>query len=338
MAGTTFWGRRTNKLARDSELGVTYPFSQLSTLQPEQYNTWISNLECPITDNGHDPYNEDTLLKFNCDPDYLPEAAKYFKVFSLGTNHVDNWDQAGIDTTKQNLKANNIQYFGSTKYDDGQTNCNIIVIPTDVTYSNGEKKTFSIPFGFCSAHGVFGVPTADVIANIENYAKIVPTIAMPHMGAEYKAEADDIRTNLYHSMIDVGAEMVVADHPHWIQNTESYQGKLIAYSLGNFMFDQLFNTEVSRGAALDATMTFANDEDIKNLEAWNELGQTCQQKDGDCLAEIQAANLKKPELTWKFDMHGTTSANDCITRLASDAEQQDILNRLQWQNTLSGLK
>lgn len=338
MAGTTFWGRRTNKLARASQLGVAYPFSQLNTLHPEQYNSWITNLECPVTDNGHDSYNEDTLLKFNCDPDYLPEAAKYFKVFSLGTNHVDNWGPEGIETTKQNLKKNNIQYFGSTEYTDGKNNCSMIVIPTNVTYDNGEKKTLSIPIGFCSAHGVFGIPTEEVRANIAAYAKIVPTIVMPHMGAEYKAEADDIRTALFHGMIDSGAEMVIADHPHWIQNTESYQGKLIAYSLGNFMFDQTFNAEVSRGAALDATMSFQNSEDIKNLEAWDVLGKTCLENNGNCIEKIKTANLKKPELTWKFNMFGTTSANDCITRLASEAEQQDILKRLNWQATAANLK
>ena len=338
MAGTTFWGRRTNNLARKSELGVAYPFSQLSTLKPEDYNSWITNLECPITDNGHDPYNEDTLLKFNCDPDYLPEASKYFKVFSLGTNHVDNWDEVGIETTKQNLKQYGIQYFGSTKYDDGENNCSVIVIPTDVTYSDGEKKSFSIPFGFCSAHGVFGIPTVEVRANIESYAKIIPTIVMPHMGAEYKDSADDIRTALYHEMIDLGAEMVVADHPHWIQNTEAYNGKLIAYSLGNFMFDQTFNEEVSRGAALDATVTIENPDDIKNLEAWDELGKICLENDGDCLDEIKSAGLKKMDLSWKFDMFGTTSAGDCITRLASESEQQAILNRLNWQETVKSLK
>jgi hypothetical protein len=38
-------------------------------------------------------------------------------------------------------------------------------------------------------------------------------------------------------MIDAGADLVVGGHPHVTQGVEYYQGKLIVYSLGNFVFD-----------------------------------------------------------------------------------------------------
>jgi poly-gamma-glutamate capsule biosynthesis protein CapA/YwtB (metallophosphatase superfamily) len=38
-------------------------------------------------------------------------------------------------------------------------------------------------------------------------------------------------------MIDAGASLVVGGHPHVTQDIEYYQGKLIVYSLGNFVFD-----------------------------------------------------------------------------------------------------
>lgn len=40
--------------------------------------------------------------------------------------------------------------------------------------------------------------------------------------------------------IDDGADMVIAHHPHVLQGFEWYRGKLIAYSLGNLVFDQDF--------------------------------------------------------------------------------------------------
>ena len=39
-------------------------------------------------------------------------------------------------------------------------------------------------------------------------------------------------------MIDAGADLVVGTHPHVIQLVEEYGGRWIAYSLGNFVFDQ----------------------------------------------------------------------------------------------------
>ncbi len=38
-------------------------------------------------------------------------------------------------------------------------------------------------------------------------------------------------------MIDAGADLVIGGHPHVTQGAEYYQGKLIVYSLGNFVFD-----------------------------------------------------------------------------------------------------
>ena len=41
-----------------------------------------------------------------------------------------------------------------------------------------------------------------------------------------------------HAACDAGADMIIGQHPHTIQSIEFYKGKLIAYSLGNFIFDQ----------------------------------------------------------------------------------------------------
>ena len=116
-AGTTFWGRNTNVAARASELGVKYPFSKLNTLHRENYDAWIGGLECPVTDKGHNMAEELNIFKFNCDPDYLPEAAKYFTAFGLGNNHSDNQGGGtGLTTTRKYLDQNKIQYFGTPKY------------------------------------------------------------------------------------------------------------------------------------------------------------------------------------------------------------------------------
>jgi poly-gamma-glutamate capsule biosynthesis protein CapA/YwtB (metallophosphatase superfamily) len=52
---------------------------------------------------------------------------------------------------------------------------------------------------------------------------------------------------------DAGADMVIGQHPHTIQSMESYNGKLIAYCLGNFIFDQRFNEQVRQGVVLKCT-------------------------------------------------------------------------------------
>lgn len=331
--GTTFWGRRINKLARASELGVRYPFSQLETLGRESYDAWITGLECPITENGHTDYNEDRLLKFNCDPDYLPEAKRWISAVNLGTNHTDNWGAEGFEETKRNLSEAGIQYFGHYDYGNATENCAVVVLPMRVAYDDGGERTMQLPFGMCSAHGVFGVPTGMAVANIERYAKYLPTIVSPHMGKEYMAGADNLRQNLYRRMIDLGAEMVLADHPHWIQNAEAYGGRLIVYSMGNFMFDQR-QKETTRSAAIEAVGSLDSEVDF---EAWDKLGKACLLERAGCFERIAETGLEKPELRWRFSYQGTTSFEGAIPRRASEIEQVEIGQRLDWQRVMEAL-
>ncbi len=344
FAGTTFWGRRTNTDARASELGVKYPFSQLDTLDRKNYDAWIAGLECPVTqkeNNAHNTYEEEKIFKFNCDPDYLPEAAKYFTAFLLGNNHAGNQGKAGLAETRQLLDKNGIQYFGTPKRtasdtgdpeynnDEGNiSNCGIIILPVRISLDNGSEDKYQIPFGFCSAHGVYGVPGEDYLQNMKTYSQYVPTIAMPHMGAEYKTSHDTIRQNLYRKMIDYGVESVIGDHPHWLQDSEAYNNKLIVYSMGNFMFDQTFNAEVVRSAAIEANAVI-NIENAK-LDDWNALGEACLKDKATCFEKIIAAGLPKLSITWTYDYHGTTSAGNRITRLAPANEQTAIGQRLNW--------
>ncbi|MBT3228690.1 MAG: PKD domain-containing protein [Candidatus Marinimicrobia bacterium] len=73
-----------------------------------------------------------------------------------------------------------------------------------------------------------------------------------------------------HFAIDGGADLVVVHHPHIIQGFEVYNGKLIAHSLGNFVFDLnyhetfpsvILNAEVDASgfAAYSATPVYLDD-------------------------------------------------------------------------------
>ena len=351
FAGTTFWGRRTNTMARASELGVKYPFSQLDSLNRDEYDAWIAGLECPLVEKGgvHNSAEEEKIFKFNCDPDYLPEAKNYFTAFLLGNNHAGNQGKAGLAETRRHLDEYGIQYFGTPKRtahdtadpeypndDEDIDNCSVVVLPMEVSFDDDSAQTYQMPFAFCSAHGVYGVPGQDYLDHMKAYAGIMPTIAMPHMGAEYQAAHDTLRQNLYRRMIDYGVEMVIADHPHWTQDTEAYSGKLIVYSMGNFMFDQTDSKEVSRSAAITVQLELANLAEV-DLVAWDALGQQCLLNKADCLEKIQAAKLQRPEYKYEFGFIATTSAGDRITRRASEVEQAELAQRLRWDETMRAL-
>jgi len=59
-----------------------------------------------------------------------------------------------------------------------------------------------------------------------------------HWGIEYTKVPTKAQQALARAAIDAGADMVLGNHPHWTQGVEEYKGKLIIYSMGNFVFDQ----------------------------------------------------------------------------------------------------
>jgi poly-gamma-glutamate synthesis protein (capsule biosynthesis protein) len=76
-----------------------------------------------------------------------------------------------------------------------------------------------------------------------------------HWGAEYVSVPNQRQRSLAYAAIDAGADLVLGAHPHWVQETERYQGVPIFYSLGNFVFDQMWSTETRQGVI--ATFAFA---------------------------------------------------------------------------------
>ena len=70
-----------------------------------------------------------------------------------------------------------------------------------------------------------------------------------HGGVEYADAPTDMVQDRLRAAIDHGADLVIAHHPHVLQGMEIYHGKLIAYSMGNFLFDQ-YRQETQNSALL----------------------------------------------------------------------------------------
>jgi poly-gamma-glutamate capsule biosynthesis protein CapA/YwtB (metallophosphatase superfamily) len=64
-------------------------------------------------------------------------------------------------------------------------------------------------------------------------------VVMVHSGEEISSIPDKHSKNLYHKLINLGVDVVFAAHPHVLQGMEVYKNKLIAYSLGNFIFPEI---------------------------------------------------------------------------------------------------
>lgn len=84
-----------------------------------------------------------------------------------------------------------------------------------------------------------------------------------HWGEEYAPGPSEEQRELARASIDAGADLVIGHHPHVVQEVERYKSGWIAYSLGNFIFDQNFSEETMSGLMLRA---FVRDGKISRVE------------------------------------------------------------------------
>jgi poly-gamma-glutamate synthesis protein (capsule biosynthesis protein) len=94
--------------------------------------------------------------------------------------------------------------------------------------------------------------SADV-ADAHNTADLV--IVLLHSGYEGVETPNPIQRDAAHAAINAGAVLVIGSHPHVLQGIEHYGNGVIAYSLGNFVFDGLYKR--SETAMLHVTLTRA---------------------------------------------------------------------------------
>lgn len=338
FTGNTFWGRYMNDAAQKTSDPYAFLFSQLNQLDRESYDAWITGLECPVTQQAASMTSAEmaVALQFNCDPAYMANFAKWFDIVTLANNHTENQGVDGFVETQQTLEKNNIQYFGHYDPEVLDDICDVMSVPVRATWSDESTTDELLPIAMCGYNGVFQIPSVASLGHVRKYSQYMPVIAMPHSGQEYVASPDQIKTTMDHTLIDSGATMVLGDHPHWVQSSEAYNGKLIVYSMGNFMFDQQRDSETIRSAAIQVSFT-DNMDDAASLQKWLELGKQCTAYGDDCLTQASAQGLKKLDLTYTFGVVATDNSG-YVTHRADDTVQTAVEQRLNWQQTMKELE
>ena len=335
--GTTTWSRGVESESKrvDGTYDYAKPFSQLSTFDKNKYDAWFTSFECPITNNVVPFRTQVDNLIFNCRPEFLPEAAKYFDFYDLANNHTsDQGGMTGLAETREHLdKTPGVQYFGN--FDPSITDdiCEVVALPVRIQKSDKSETKDTVPVALCAWHYFSYQPKAGEIEQMKQYADIMPVFAFAEMGTEYLSYATSVQKEIAHKIIDQGPEFLIANNPHWVQNTEVYKGKLIVYATGNFIFDQL-EPEEQRSASIDVTMDVPYDD---NVAKWVELAATCKTFQDDCLAKARRQGLTKIEPKLTYGVVAGQGGYKKLTHKADATTQTDVEQRMGWSATLRAL-
>lgn len=211
----------------------------------------FANLEGPASDQGKDIRN---LYSFRMDPAVIPALkGAGISILSVANNHEGDWGLPAYVDTLSRLKENEILYTG------GGMNSREAEAPTII-------EKYGLKIGFLGFSDVgpeslqAGPDKAGLLsANNPRFDEIIKNAAEQtdflvvsfHFGEEYQTKHNARQEYLAHKAVDDGAKFVIGSHPHVVEDTEVYKNSFIAYSLGNFIFDQSWSAPTMQGMLLE---------------------------------------------------------------------------------------
>lgn len=199
----------------------------------------IVNFEAPIQTSNSQPILKSgpSLYQDVETPQFLRNHN--FNVFTFANNHILDFGEEAALNTINAFKDSMI--LGCGRWDDAYE-CKIIKVENlRVGFLSLTQYEFGVLGEKC--YNGFGTawlchPCVDELI-LEAKRQCDYLILLPHAGLEhFDYPLPELRT-LYRHFINIGADVVIGNHPHVPQPWESYGCGTIVYSLGNFVFDSL---------------------------------------------------------------------------------------------------
>lgn len=199
-------------------------------------NVVLGNLECPISE--HSERTGMRRREFLAEP-LVAKSLKNigFDVLGITNNHINQHGHKAIHETVKHLLENGIKPAGYKP--EGASEQEPIVI------ERGGKKigilSFSQVCDHFEASPVYyenNLPDDELVDRVLRTKPICEIlIILLHWGDEFISRPSRQQIALAHKLIDSGADLILGCHSHTIQGSESYKGKSIIYSMGNFLLN-----------------------------------------------------------------------------------------------------
>jgi len=236
--------------------GAEAVFEDIARVFKKGDAAWV-NLE-GVTSTLGSPKTEKTYT-FEGPPSFAPAlAGAGVNVVTMGNNHSVDYGRAALRDTIRRLEKEGVQVVGAGKdLEDAHA-------PAIVTTSSGATVGFlgysdvwwpgfeatDSHAGVAQAFNDLGRMKRDIKALA---AQVDYVVVGYHWGYEYQHYPVGQQTKEAHAAIDAGADLVIGHHPHVLQGFETYKRRLIAYSLGDLVFDHVA-VETGQTVLVDATL------------------------------------------------------------------------------------
>jgi poly-gamma-glutamate synthesis protein (capsule biosynthesis protein) len=228
LTGDVMLGRTVMTESLDEVGDPAYPFRMVDETLSQADLVFV-NLENPIVSDCERIYEGYELCA-------LPEMVEGLEkagvdIVTLANNHTRVYGQEGIDETEETLSGKGILSTGLGEL---------------IT-----KEIKGVKFGFLGFDFNTKMPKeSDYDLVRESKPKVDVLIVGVHWGNEYHSEPTGFQKEWGKKLVESGADVVSGHGPHCVIDKEYVNGKPVYYSLGNFVFDQMWSEETRSGLAI----------------------------------------------------------------------------------------
>jgi poly-gamma-glutamate synthesis protein (capsule biosynthesis protein) len=217
--------------------GYAYPWAYVLELL-RSTDMAFANLECTISNRGSPVAGKTFTMRGR------PEALPFMRsagidVVSQANNHARDYGAIALLDSLAYLDQNGIAHCGAgADYTRAHEPAFLSAKGVRVAFLAYDDIGYS---GWYAGLDYPGVANADdtgqLAMDIHSAKKQADLVVVSfHWGIERQYAPDATQRNLAHLAIESGADLVIGHHPHVVQGFEIYRGRLICYSLGNFIF------------------------------------------------------------------------------------------------------
>lgn len=271
VAGDIIFGRNGGNYQRKYG-DYTFPMLEVKDFL-STFDVTLANFECFVSETIEPPELTDgATLDFVTRPDSLQGLVMAgIDAVSLANNHAlyshGGYGVEAFYDTRRYLDEAGIPQFGAGRdleearapWVTKVNGLSVALYGVDGVTANVDfPGTWAVPVNVgatASAPGtnplVLDTIVADITALAGQHDIVIPFF---HMGEQYIWSPRDWVVQVSHACIDAGATMMLSSHPHAIMGMEIYKDKPIFYSIGNFVYDQMFSVDTRTGTFLDLTV------------------------------------------------------------------------------------
>ncbi len=240
LTGDIMLDRGIEKSIRENS--IYYPFQNIVQLL-RGIDTVFANLEGPIVESPLE--FSGNLPKFAFHPDVLEGISwSQINLLSLANNHTTDMGKEGLEETVNWLEKYRI-HFSGIPFSLEQNRMNNAFTTRHAVWLSFNRI---LPFIHYQEEIIKAVTEAK-----SNHPEKFLIVSM-HWGNEYQLTSSLTQRQLARQMIAAGADLIVGHHPHVVQEIEMVEGKLVFYSLGNFIFDQQSLPDTREGLTVGLTI------------------------------------------------------------------------------------